>query len=477
MKKLFLIFLISSIVLAQNYNDAYRLGEQTIDFDAKTLSVGNSSIGALGNFSSAIINPAGLGTIKRDVLSISFNSNGFENNADFLNNSMTSDKRNSNTNHLSIILPLPVRKGSATIAFGYNQSRDFTSILKFNSFNNANNSMIQNLTNSNFIPDREFAWELGLNSRINEDSDEYQTPISGKLTQSGEIIENGFTNNWLMSGAVEVAKNLFIGATINIISGEYLKNRDYYEEDLPNNTYTGLIDPDYPETEDFQSFYLNDIVDWDINGWDFRLGLLYNFNNLLNFGATIKLPTSYVIEEKYSIYGKSEFVNNTYTVDYPGDWFEYKFTTPMELSGGISASLPLVNLNASIKFVDYSQMEYKEGFDKSELIEKNNQINEIFESTLNWNLGAEFTLPYPSLKIRGGFIYLPSPYKDDTSEYDKKYLTAGLGFPLAKSLIIDFAYVYGWWKNFGDNYGYEVSRTYQDIEINKFVLSASYVFM
>ena len=107
----------------------------------------------------------------------------------------------------------------------------------------------------------------------------------------------------------------------------------------------------------------------------------------------------------------------------------------------------------------------------------NNEISEIFESTLNWNLGAEFTLPYPSLKFRGGFIYNPSPYKGDVAEFDKKYVTGGIGFPIAKKLLFDFAFVHGWWKNFGDNYGVNVSRTHQEVTLNKLVFSLSYVFM
>ena len=99
------------------------------------------------------------------------------------------------------------------------------------------------------------------------------------------------------------------------------------------------------------------------------------------------------------------------------------------------------------------------------------------ESVVNFNFGAEFTLPYPAMKIRGGFIYNPSPYVGDGSEYDRKYFTAGLGLPLSPNLIIDFAYLHGWWNNFGDNYGNNLSRTYQDISLNKVVISLNYVFM
>ncbi len=61
-------------------------------------------------------------------------------------------------------------------------------------------------------------------------SDNYiqdETNINGKLNQSGTLIEKGTLDNWLVSGAAEVAKNLFLGGTLNFISGEYKTNRTY----------------------------------------------------------------------------------------------------------------------------------------------------------------------------------------------------------------------------------------------------------
>ncbi len=471
-----LIFILTSALFAQNLNDAFRLGEQNLDYDARTLSLGNSTIGSFGNFSSSLINPAGLGTVKRDIFSMSFNSNGFKNSTEFINSSMISDRNNGNVNQISLVMPLPVKRGSAVVAFGYSQGKDFNSILEFNAFNNSNTSMIQDLTAFN----DDIAYELGVSYPVFDSNDEYiedETSINGRLHQSGKLIEKGSSDSWIMAGAAEIAKNLYVGGTFNIISGDYTSNRTYQEDDYDNDIYDGLLDPSDPNTTGFESFFINDIIDWDISGWDFRLGLLYKTDGILNFGATVKFPTYYTIEERYSIYGESYFTQNYFEVNYPGEVFEYEISTPMEYSGGFSASFPFVTLNASAKFVDYSQMEFTHGFDKDELFEKNNVIEELFESTINWNLGAEFTLPYPAFKIRGGFIYKPSPYIDDDPEFDKKYITAGVGFPIAKKLLFDFAYVHGWWNNYGDNYDVEVSRTLQDINLNKLVFSVSYIFM
>ena len=44
---------------------------------------------------------------------------------------------------------------------------------------------------------------------------------------------------------------------------------------------------------------------------------------------------------------------------------------------------------------------------------------------------------------------------------------------LANMFTVDVAYAYGWWKDFGDNYGVNVSRTFQDITVNNLIVNFS----
>jgi hypothetical protein len=70
-------------------------------------------------------------------------------------------------------------------------------------------------------------------------------------------------------------------------------------------------------------------------------------------------------------------------------------------------------------------------------------------------------------------MYLQSPYANDPSEFDKKYITVGGGALIDNMFGIDVAYAYGWWKDYGDNYGVNVSRTFQDITVNNLILNLS----
>ena len=107
---------------------------------------------------------------------------------------------------------------------------------------------------------------------------------------------------------------------------------------------------------------------------------------------------------------------------------------------------------------------------------KNSDIKDQFRSVVNLNTGFEYIFPSTNFAVRGGFILMRSPFKDDPAEYDKKFLTVGVGIRLTKSISVDGAYAYGWWKDFGDNYGSGLSRTYQDIKNQNFITSLKYNF-
>lgn len=471
--KIILIYILFiSVTFAQNFNDAYRLSYQNINLDAKSLSLANSNIASLGSFSSALLNPAALATLKRDIFTFSINTQNTSNDISFLNSHKNVDRLLTSFNQVGLIMPLNKRLSSMVFAFGYNKEKVYNSRVKFDAFNNSNTSMIQDLTNFN----DDLTFDLGLSYPV-FNNDEYlydQTDINGLLNQRGDVTEDGSVDNWFISGAGKVDKNLFVGATLNLSSGDYKRNRKYYEEDS-KNFYNGFLDAADSNTFDFNYFYLNDIIDQKLTSWDFRIGMLYVVNRNLSVGANIKFPTTINIEEEYSIYGESDFRDSYFIANYPSSTHEYEIKTPFEFSAGFSSSFNIVSINLGIKYVDYKQLEFSDGFDESTLNDLNNEIEEVFEGVLNWNFGAEVILPYPSMKIRGGFAYLPSPYVDDPAEFDRKYITAGIGFPLTKNFIIDLAYVKGWWQNFTDNYGVDVSRTYQDIDYNKFIMSISYV--
>ncbi len=472
----FLILSFSIIIsfnnsVAQNANDALRLATPGLGSNARALGMGDAYIGLSDDASAAFFNPAGFGLLKKMEISGNLSYLSYKNNTTFFNNETNASNSNTKLNRISFAFPVPTIQGSLVFGLSYHTEKNYTARMKFDGFNNTNMSYINYLLlppNPSGIP-----YDLGLASSNDI------TTIHGSLNQSGDILSSGSLNYWTFSGAIEISKNVFIGANINIATGKYTNNNDYYEDDT-HNLYQGLTDPTDSTTTDFQTFYLNRVLNWDISGWNAKLGIIYQLNDNARFGVTVQFPKNFTIKEDFSVNGYGQFGsgytyqdNNIYS-----DNVQYDITTPYELAGGFSWNYKGLILSGQATLIDYSQTQFSngDGLDASQIADINKNIKDQLTSVFNYNLGVEYTVPETGLRLRGGFFVQPSAYSGDPSKYDKKYVTVGFGFLTDQSVGFDFAYAHGWWQNFGDNYGSNLSRTYQDITDNQFFFTAIYRF-
>lgn len=469
----------AAFLSAQNYNDALLLSEPGLYTGAKALGMGNSFIALSDDYSAVIFNPAGLGLAKKLGLSVTLNTNSFDNTVSFLGNNSNALKTTVNLNQFGFVFPVPTVKGSLVFSLGYSRVKDFNSITEFNGFNQGNTSMVQNITGdiNDVIPltnDIRLSYEI-----LDPNTESYlrdTTLINGLLNQSGRIRTQGSIGNWSFAVANEVAKGLFIGGTFNILSGSYKRDRDYYEDDS-QNIYGNNVElvPGDASTKDFQTFYFNDIIDWNLSGWDFKLGVLYDWDSFFKFGATVKFPSYYNIKESYYVNVTSEFgTGASFKLEEPIiDLVEYKIKTPFEYSAGASIKAVALTVSGEVKLIDYTQMKFTNGLGNQYRIERNKEIADLFRTAITYNVGAELKIPFIPIWGRVGAMYIQSPYAEDPVDFDKKYLTAGIGLLLGNAFKIDVAYAYGWWKNFSDNYGSNVSRTLHDVNVQNVVLSIS----
>lgn len=466
----FITIFLSVITLAQNYNDAIRLGFPGLGPDARALGMGNTFVAISDNPSANYFNPAGLALIKNSMFAAGFDFANFTNDVSFLGNESSSKTNGTKFNQASIVLPFPTKKGSMVFGVGYNQNKDLSSIITFNGFNGGTTSKIQSLL------DTDVPYDLYLTDESNN------TPINGNLNQSGTILNTGSINEWNFSGAVEIAKNTFIGGNFTINVGKFESNNDYYEDDLINvYDSTLLMDPENLLTKDFRTFNFNNLLRWDIGGWSGKLGMMYQWESFMRLGLTIQFPKIYTIEENFDVSGSSEFgTGQKYFLDtYKySDQVKYDIQTPYEFTAGLAFNLVYLIVTGQASLIDYTQMEFKnpEGIDQSFFSEQNGLIKQTMRVAYNGNVGAELTLPLLPIKFRAGAIYQQSPFEADDPAFDRKYLTAGVGFNFEGVFGIDIAYAYGWWKDIGDNYDVEVSRTYQDIKQQTVMLTTTFRF-
>lgn len=481
MKFVGLFFLMIVTLQAQDFNDALRLSEPGIISGPKSLAMGNAYTAISNDLSAAIFNPAGFGLIRRLQFDGTLGYNSLNNKVSFFGNSTNASNSSTRLSQFGFAFPIPTSRGSLVFALGYNQLKDFNNIVKFNGYNSGSTSKIQDLVYSPNLDDNDFAYNLGLSYTLRDAQNNSlgdTTLINGKLNQSGSILNQGAINSWYFGGAIEIEQNVFVGATVNIITGTFKRTVEYWEEDLLQNYPSTLrLDPADSRTAGFQSFYRNTILDWNISGWDAKIGIIAKVNELLNLGASVRFPRTYTIKETYSVYGESYFTNTTFKIDPPIDYrSEYDITTPYEFTLGGSFNNDIVTLSAEATMIDYTQMQFTSGLDQVIREQNNNEIKSLFRTVFNLNAGAEIRIPNSGFALRGGFMYKPSPYQGDPTEYDKKYITAGIGYKTGSNLALNIAYSYGWWKDFGDNYGYNVSRTYQNLTKDNFLIGVSYNF-
>ncbi len=465
------IFIVSK-TYSQNYNDALRLGVPGLGSNARALGMGDSYIGLSDDDGAATFNPAGWALTKKLSISGGLSYDTYGNNTTFFGQNTSYTNSATRLNDLSFTLPFPTVRGSLVFAVTYHTTKDLTSALKFNGFNNGNNSFIQDLNNNTNIP-----YDLYLTDT------NFVTPINGHLNQSGSILGSGDLHDWTFSGAIEAYKNLFVGLNLNFSSGSYNSNNNYYEDNTgyyPSNLET---DPGNPQTQGFQEFSLNRILNWDISGWNAKFGVLYQIQDKARIGITVQFPKTYTVKETYTVNGTSQFASGySFNLDPTkySDQVQYDIVTPYELSFGGSANISSLILSAQATLIDYSQMQFQNasGLSTDYVNQANQGIKDQLRSVFNYNLGAEYTFPEIGVRLRAGYMVMPSAFQSDasTSNYDRKYVTLGIGYLAEGAVGFDLAYAHGIWKNYGDNYGVNVSRTYQDITKDKLILSMTYRF-
>jgi long-subunit fatty acid transport protein len=468
---LLVLCLISVRGFAQFPEDALRFATPGFGVGARALGMGNAYTGVANDFSALYWNPAGLAQMHLGELSIGISHLNYGNTGTFFNEQQSYTNNSTQLNAFGLVLPVPVRKGSLVFAFGYDRNSDFTTGLSFSGFN-PNSSIIQTYARAGAsVPNDvsgNIAYQLFL-ANIDTLTNKFQSPINGRVTQLAKVIEGGGLNNWSAGGAVEFAKDLSVGLTLTYMSGTYKYERNYKEQDN-RNIYTTF-------PFDFDQLTLDENVESDITGVNGKLGLMYTVPERFRLGFGIKTPTSFQVKENFSTVAQSFFKNGDVKPDggplqiLGSD--QYDVLTPWVFSVGASVILRDLVLSGDIDYTDWTQLEFKNA--NPEVLAYNNDFKDIFQATANVRLGAEYDIKDYGVRVRGGFMYNPSPYQGDPSSFAQKYATGGLGFLLGESSMLDLAYAHGWWKSFRTNYD-ATSRVDEDISTNNVIMTFSYRF-
>jgi long-subunit fatty acid transport protein len=462
---------VGSQSFAQYPEDALRFATPGFGIGARSLGMGNAYTGVASDYSALYWNPAGLAQMHLGEFSAGLSVLNFQNNSTFFGAQQSYSNNSTHLNAFGVVLPVPVRRGNLVFAFGYDRNSEFTTGLSFSGFN-PNSSIIQTYAQDGTAPPGDLSGNLAYQLFLADTAGgKFKSPITNRVTQIGKVLEGGGLNNWSAGGAIDIGKELSVGLTLTSVSGTYRYDRNYREQDN-----AGI----YPSPYDFKELVIDDFVESDISGFNMKFGLLYRVPDRFRFGVAVKTPTWFNIKETFGTTGSTTFRTigadgkSSYgPFDNPGSG-EYDVNTPWVLSAGGSVILHDLVLSADVDYTDWTQLEFKNA--NPDVLAKNKEIKDIFQATTNGRVGAEYDLKDYGIRVRGGFMYYPSPFQEDkSSSFDQKYVTAGLGFSLGEFSMFDLAYAHGWWKTFQSNYD-RSSLVDEDVKTNIFMATLSYRF-
>jgi hypothetical protein len=466
------VLLLAATSYGQFTEDALRFTSANRGVGSRALGMGNAYIGVSDDFSATYWNPAGLAQMRRIEITGGVTNFNYNNSVSFLG--ATTDGKQSSTklDNVGFAFPFPTLQGSFVLAFGYNRAADYTTTTSYDGFN-ANSSIIPSLYDNAASYDIPFQVYL-------ENKNGY-TPITKNVQQTGTVTETGGLGNWAFAGAMDVAKDVSFGVTLNVISGSYKYERNYLEADVNNvynNTQPGLpADSAYLR---FNKFYYDNTVNSDISGVNAVFGMMYRADRY-RVGLTIKTPTSVKITESYTNAGTSVFDGNynpgttTYSWDASND---YGVKSPWTFGAGVSVE-PLYGLllSGDVDYTDWTQLEWT---DNKDLEVENNAMHKELRAVTNIRVGAEYEVPGTDLRLRAGYMMQPSPYVGDPSSYDANTFTGGAGILLQNNVLLDLGLGFGSFSTYHSNYVDQLlkfaSRTDEKIKTTRVNFTISYRF-
>ncbi|MCD6374967.1 MAG: hypothetical protein J7L94_05530, partial [Caldisericaceae bacterium] len=282
-KFFFLIFIFTVSLWAQNVEEAVNLVENETGFGVKAAALGNAFTGVADDYSAIYWNPAGLAQIKMQQIYGSLNHLKLQTDATYLGNKSTFDQGFTKFQSFGYVYPFPVRRGSLVLAIGYQRIKDLNHVVQYSGFNPNSNDLAFSIYN-----------DLGYDGLI--------LPFDLDLNISQSIKEEGHLSEWSIGGAIDLAPNFSAGATINFLGGGSDYRLKYLQEDAKGTNAYNIYDNNDQLIENFYYNYyqLEQLVNTDYSGFEFKLGGMWRLDNSLRVGGNITFPVKLSVEETWT---------------------------------------------------------------------------------------------------------------------------------------------------------------------------------
>lgn len=461
-----LMILIAFSARSQFAEDALRTSQIYYQGTARSMAIGGA-IGSIGaDFSSASINPAGMGLYRVGAFSIT--PEVASTNVSALYNGTISDDTRTifNLSNFGYVVSKPLSTGKGwkffQFGFGMNRLNNYNSAIYMQGENNVNSKLDVYRELADGVPYYDLesndpyelypAWYLYLIDTIPGSDNSYYSSIeSPGVLQRQSIISRGSTNEWLFSFSGNYNEKVFIGATIGLPYTRYYRE-SIYSEDV-NDPASNFNLNRWSVTENLTT------SGWGIN---MKLGIIVKPTDWLRLGGAFHTPTYY--------WSLSDTWFTTTTADY-GTYdsytsiagnFDYRLSTPLRAIGSASV---IIAQQAFVSF-DYEYADYSTAKFSSRnyrFSETNSDIKTYYQATHNFRGGVEYR--YSNFNFRGGYALYGSPYANNINDGKRQMISGGIGYR-ARLFALDFAYVHSTKKE--DYYMYTTENITSNAVANDF---------
>jgi long-subunit fatty acid transport protein len=260
------------------------------------------------------------------------------------------------------------------------------------------------------------------------------------LTQSKRFEQKGFLAALGLAYAVQVIPDISLGATFNIWSDDILWNNGWEEEYSEHSVGTQGGAPVTIDTTVRDRYS-------EFEGYNANVGLLWNINENLTFGAVIKTPFEASVQHEFrfkstNVLGPPANATTTSQFNLKED---VKLDMPLSYGAGIglrfsdalSFALDVYRTHWSdyiLTDADGNQFSPIDGLSKGDSdVDDTTQVRLGGEYLI---IGSETVVP-----IRGGLFYDPEPSHGSPEDFFGFTVGSGLGY---KRFIFDIAYQLRW---------------------------------
>lgn len=438
MKKIsiFLLTLFSFTSLyGQFIEDALRYTIPNSMIAPRASSFGVSFYGLSDDISGLFYNPAGLSYIGKSEISIGLGFNRNISETDYLFNKLDRRSNSSYLTHFGIAVPVKEFEKQVIAGLGYFHENNFLNYYDYSAFN-PRSSIISSLTqygpkdtNSN-IP--YFLWLA---------NNKFFTPIKDSVQQNVYVNEDGGLHNITGGFSILLTKNVSFGATFSGKFGKYTYYREFKEFDIYNK-YNFFDSSGYTNV-DFNSFTLKENITQKISGISGSIGIFGTLENFLRFGATVKFPTYFQVEEEFRRDAYAKFDDGWEPNPYEpkeNSYNSYKITTPFVYAAGISIKVLDFILTGGVEYFDVTQLRFSDA--PPEIDRLNTRIVRELVGQVQWGLGIQYAPPILPIEFRAGFSSITSPYTKDIPNATTNIYSLGMALYIAPNVRLEPTFQY-----------------------------------